>query len=121
MVYALDDWLGIASMWLTYSKDVATRVGLTAFVLLMSLYVVGTPSARILRGILLDVPMGSTPEEILDAIEVAYKDSGYAMPIVTQEPKRLCVSLTNQRAGDCTAALFHLKDGVLVSSSYSRD
>lgn len=138
-VYALDDWLGIlayqyrylgfsvfsssavAASWLAKSKKSAVITGLVAFALLLSPFVVGEPSSRILRRVLIDVQTGMHGDEVEEMVRNAYGDSGYVMPEMKRDENRIHVSLLTQEPGDCTAAIFHLANGVVVRDEFSAD
>lgn len=139
VVYCLDDWLGIlafqyqylafcvliagtvATAWLAKSKTSSVVAGLTVIAVFLSPYVLGEPSSRILRKILIEVRAGTPGNEVEDRVIHAYQESGYVMPRITRSDRRIHVSLLTQAPGDCTAAIFHLANGVVVSDEFSAD
>ncbi len=138
-VYALDDWVGILAYkyrytgvtiliaasvglaWRVVSKKTAFIAALSVFALLMAPFVTETPSSRILREVMIKVRPGTAGSKVEAIVEQAYHNSGYAMPMITKRSDRIDVSLLTQGDGDCTAALFHIQDGVVVSSTFSPD
>lgn len=141
VIYALDDWLGLLAYKTHYlafcglfslavfaivrlaarRQAVPVAAGLIALALLITPYLIGTPSSRILRAVLIDVQPGMVDEYVEALVVSAYQDSGYAMPIITRETDRMLVSLQSQRVGDVTSAIFLLDNGVVVSDSFSPD
>lgn len=139
MVCGLDDWLGIlafkyqylafcvlvagtvATAWLAKSRRSSLAVGLSAFTLLVSPYFMSEPSSRILRGLLIDVQVGTHGDEVEEMVRNAYSESGYVMPRIKRSDSRILVSLLTQEHGDCTAAIFHLANGVVVNAEFCAD
>ena len=139
IIHYLDEWEGIlafrskyivfslifasafASAWLLASRRKAVTVGLTVFALLMSLYVVTTPSARILRKVLIDFQPGTRGEEVKELIEQAYSGSCYDSPTFVHSPDSIYVSLYDHYPGHWTLAVFHLKDGLVVRTEFLAD
>ena len=138
-VYGLDDWLGIlafqyrylgfclviaglaAAAWLAKSKKSSLVAGLAVFALLVSPIFTTEPSSRILRKVLIDVQAGMDGDDVEEIVRSAYRESGYVMPRIQRDDKRIHVSLLTQAPGDCTAAIFYLADGVVVGDEFSAD
>lgn len=138
-VMALDDWVGILAFgaqyfgfsllvavalgvgWTVVSNRVAIGVGVVALALLLAPYFFTEPSSRILRQVLNEVESGMPGDLVVGLVEAAYRDSDYVMPRINHETDRLFVSLSSQHPGDCTAIVFQLANGVVVSGSFSVD
>ena len=136
--YCLDDWLGLlafrsqylalclivsgtlASFWMTTSRKLSAIVGLSIFLLLLLPYALQTPSSRILRNILNEVVIGASEDDVVSVVETAYRDSGY-VPGIKRSANRIYVSLSTVASGDCTAAVFYLKNGQVVRSEFYED
>ena len=139
VAYGLDDWLGLlaykpqylalcvlvacglATLWLDQSKRAAYVVGFGVFTLLVSPYLAAEPSARILRGVLIDVQPGMEADRVVALVESAYQDSDYEMPRIEHEAHRIFVSLLAHPPGHCTAAIILLEDGKVVKDRFSAD
>ena len=137
--YCLDDWLGLlafkyqylaiclivsaalASFWLTTSRKLSAVVGLTIFLLFLLPYALHTPTSRILRSILNEVLIGASEYDVVSAVEAAYRDSDYVMPRIKRSANRIYVSRNTDGTGDCTAAVFYLKNGQVIRSEFSED
>lgn len=139
MIVMLDSWLGIlafefrylifamvvagmiAGVWLGRSRKASIAAGTIVLTMLMTPYLFAEPSSRILREVLLDVQPGTHVDQVEELVSDAYKDSGYVMPRMKRDPDRLHVSLLSQHPGDCTAAIFRLKDNRVIQSTFSAD
>ena len=79
------------------------------------------PSSRILRRVIAEILAGTDGDQVERLVRDPYADSGYVMPRIKRRDERIHVSLLTQQAGDCTAAIFYLADGVVVNSEFSSD
>ena len=138
-IHAMDEWDGtlayrrqylifsmayasvVALPWLVASKKKALVVLSITFALLMSLYVVTKPSARILREVLIDMEPGTRGEEVQGIVERAYNGSGFAPPKFHQTPDSIHVLLAHHEPGHCTSGVFRLKNGLVVGCEFSGD
>lgn len=141
VIYVLDNWLGVLAFKVAYvsfsvlftivvilliargsgNKRLAVAIGLVTLTLLLSPYLISTPSERILRGVLIDVQPGMTSNEVETIIREAYQNSGYEMPHITREENLIHVSLFPQESGNATGATFHLSDDIVVKGAFARD
>jgi hypothetical protein len=143
LLFALDDWLGIAAFTLPFlvtSGLLATLVGVIwrvsvwrnthvatfcAFAILSLPWTLPPSSARLLRLALIRVPREAGPDSIRSTVREVYRDSGYTLPHISVEPsgdfERVHVSLISQEAGNCTSIHFLVKGGVVVHRFFSPD
>jgi hypothetical protein len=102
-------------------KKFTVPFGVVVFALLASPYFISEPSTRILRQVLIEARPGTEADKVVEIVHAAYHDSAYVMPRINRESNRIHVSLLTQRDRSCTAAIFILKDGVVVEGRYSPD
>ncbi len=137
--YAFDQWLGIVALTYTYLlycaivalfywaawypslKKHAILVGLVVFAILSTNFLLPSPSERLLRAALLRIPPGTDAESIERIVKDEYDGSGYVLPRITRDDTRVHVSLLSQEAGNCTAIIFDIKDGIVVDRRFSAD
>ena len=74
---------------------------------------------------MLKIPPGTDADAIETIVKQEYQNSPYALPRISEDRaagfERVHVSLWSQEAGNCTAILFLVEDGVVVRSMFSRD
>lgn len=141
--YEADQWLGVVAFtyryllfcvigslvlgaaWFGIFRKGALLVGLMVFSLLAANYFLPPPSERLLRSVMLKIPIGTDGDAIETIVKQEFKDSGYALPGISKDRAqhfdRVHVSLSSQEAGNSTALLFLIEDGVVVKSMFSRD
>jgi len=141
--YVADQWLGVVAftyryllfciigslvlgaIWFGVFKKHALLVGLVVFSLLAANYFVSPPSERLLRSAMLKIPPGTDADAIETTVKQEYQNSPYVLPRISEDRaagfERVHVSLLSQEAGNCTAILFLVEDGVVVRSMFSRD
>lgn len=139
LAYALDQWLGIVAytfpylifctvsglaisiIWLPISKTYSVPIGLIPFAILASNFLLGPPSERLLRSALLKLPSGTHAQLIESIVKKEYENSDYTLPFIKKDESRVHVSLSSQQAGNATALIFRIKDGIIINRKYSRD
>ncbi len=137
--YVFDQWLGVVAFtypylffcaivgllywaaWYLILKKRAMCVGLAAFALLALNFLLPPPSERILRSALLRIPQGTSVEFIERIVKDEYNGSGYALPQITKDDTRVHVSLLSRQAGNCTAIIFKIEDGIVVDRWFVAD
>ena len=139
LAYVLDQWLGIAAytyryllfcvicgglywvMWRPISKRYSRIIGLVCLIVLSANLAITAPSERILRNILIRIPLGSPVESIEPMVHEAYNGTRYVMPRITSDENRVHVSLLSQQPGNCTAIIFRIENDVVVDKWFSAD
>lgn len=141
--YVADQWLGVVAftyryllfciigsvvlgaIWFGVFKKHTLLVGLGVFSLLAANYFLSPPSERLLRSAMLKIPPGTDADAIETIVKQEYQNSPYVLPRISEDRaagfERVHVSLLSQEAGNCTAILFLVEDGVVVRSMFSRD
>ena len=143
LIYLFDQWIGIvahsfyylfycsivamlfALIWSIVTTKKTWLAGLVALAVLVSPMMFPASSARLLRAAMLKLPPGTDADAIEGVVEDTYENSRYVLPKIYRDraggKERVHVSLLSQKAGDCTALIFILEDGVVARRIYSPD
>lgn len=117
--------LGLGSAWFALSGKRAFPVGLLIFSLLAVNFFLPPPSTRLLRSAMLKIPPGTDADTIEMTVKQEYQDSAYALPRISKDRaghfERVHVSLLSQEAGNCTALLFLVENGLVVRGMFVPD
>ena len=112
----------MAIIWRKKMKVYSVTLGLLVFIILYFSVYAHNPSERILRSIQLKLKPGSEASSIDEVVKKTYDNTGYELPGIEKEKNRIHVSLLSQKPGNnCTALTFHIKDGIIIDSSFSPD
>lgn len=139
MTNLLDHWLGIVAfegqfllfsivaavifglIWYSIAKKHALAFAIVAFLLFSINFALPAPSERVLRSAQLKLQPGVAAQRIESTIAEAYQDTPYGMPRISWTDSRVLISLSSQEAGNCTAILLQVKNGVIERSEFSAD
>jgi hypothetical protein len=70
---------------------------------------------------MLKIPPGTDVDTIERIVREEYQGSAHVFPKITKDNNRVHVSLLSQQAGNCTAIVFRIEDGVVVDRMFSAD
>lgn len=117
--------LAFCAAWFTSFRKHSIFVGLVVFSILAANFFLPPPSERILRSVMLKIPPGTDADAIERVVQEEYEGSAYLLPTIYRDHarnfERVHVSLLSQKAGNCTALLFLIENGVVVKGMFSPD